>query len=528
MIDVLLAQLIDSAQPRMNHDLCNGLSSIQMGECEDYINQVIRGAAESFPDGLEYVSYRRCTPSEEYREITRPPKPKRSFELSESNVYMVKYKFRYKGVDIRPRFIMLPYITDGGIIHLKGTQYKVSPVLGGRIFNIEKGKVFITTPRTPMAFDRTAVSLILNNVVIQTNVVHSMLYNMLESARSKLSPTLIHYMLSSYGLKGMMKNLFNVKIKVGLQELDKLTGNKDWYVYRSRQLPPLGRAYRGRDVSEIRIAIKKEDHNTIMNSILGAVFYIIDQCPEAVTVEDINNPELWLRLLSRFIFKVTELESTEYDKMLSHLDSVKRSMDPLTRRILLQDGIPCNTIFDLFKYIVLHLHDMVIHHDVGSMYNMELTTVKHLCYHIVYNINQVMYELKRLNGDRITAEKITSVMDNSFRRDKIFTVSKHGELSADDISADCKPFGATCNIVSQSKAATAGRLNKHSSGINDPAMLLHASQVEVGTYLMISKADASGRSKANPFMYFSDRHFVSPRPILEETVENFRKLITKS
>ncbi len=523
MVDVRLVQAIASSRPKLNPDICEGLPLLHIREVEEYINDIFRSAAESLPPQLKYVGPERCTPYEEYKEIIRPLKPKRSFELARSDIYLMKYNFTFNGVPLRPRYIFLPIISDGSIIHLKGTQYKVSPVLGGRAFNIERGIIFMNTPRARLTFNKTPVSFILNRQISHADIVYSPMYNMSATDRSKLVSSLVHYQLAEYGLHGMMKRYYNTDIKVGYEELDELIGTGEWYVFASRQLPPIGRGKNKFNPSAIRIAVKAEDYKPIFNSVLGAVFYIIDNFPESIQAEDTIHSDLWLRLLSRFIFKTPDTERKMYEEMLNHLNSIRHYMDPITKKVLEKEKIPNRDIFDLFQYLVNNFHDIVIHHDVGSMYNLELTTTKHVVYDIVHNIFMMMFELMKLTGDRVTQKNVTEIMDKILRRDKILNTKKHGEYSADGIASDCKPYAATCNLISQTKAA--GKNQKHQNQMEDPSLLLHHSQVEVASYQMMSKAEPSGRSKANPFMTLIGKSYVIQNPNMVDYVEHLKTLL---
>jgi len=527
-MDIRLGELMGTTVPRMNHDLCSGIAEVQMKNVEHYLNFVMAGAAASCPEGLKYVDLRRCTPQEEFREITRALKPKRAYELSKSDVYMVKFMFTFKGVEMRPRYSLLPFVGPGGIIHLNGTQYKVSPVLGGRILNIDKNVVYLTTPKSPMAFDRTGVFCKVDGRTTMADAVHSKFYNMSKVDRpTKIDTTLMHYILAEYGLSVTLLKYFKVDaILIDTDPTDYIN-SPDYKVFSSTRLPALTKSMRQDTTCDISIIVPIANYTKSLDPIIGAVFYIMDQCSDSVQLCDVDDPELWLRLLYRFIFKKPDAPSTEHEKMVAHMDSVRHSLDPLTKELLMNEGILCNDIFELFTYMQYNLHDLIIHNDVGSMYDMELSTVKHLTYHIVCNINNVMYELKRLTGDRITEDNIYKIMNTSFHKDSIFTVSKHAELSSDDIASDCKPYGATCNIISQSKAATAGISQKHTSTLNDHSHLLHPSQTEVATYLMMSKAEPTGRGKGNPFLNMSGRHYVSARPSLEAEIEEFGKLIER-
>ena len=243
--------------PKMNKRIVEGLAVSQLNDVENYVHDVFRCAAESFPEGMKYLGGRRCTPLEQFREITRALNPTCRFDLLRSDVYLMKYSFSFNGVELSPRYIFLPFVSDGGLIHLRGTQYKITPVLGGKVFNIEKGNIYMPTPRLRMGFNKTPTTCILNGRILNTSSVTSRLHNMKTPERSVLQPILLHYMLAEYGLYTTMKDFFKVDIKFGKGELDKLDP-AEWMVYRSRQLPIITRKIETNEVTELRIAIHKD------------------------------------------------------------------------------------------------------------------------------------------------------------------------------------------------------------------------------------------------------------------------------
>jgi len=526
MIDTKLLSLVSSKMPQINKKAMEGIAMSQLSEVEEYIHNTFRCAAESFPPGLKYIGGRRCTPLEQYREIIRPLKPKKAFEMLRSDVYLMKYLFTFNGIELRPFYIFLPFVSDGGIMFLKGTQYKVTPVLGGKVFNIEHNNIYMPTPRMRMGFSQYTVSCILNDKIVHSNCVASYLYNMNKVDRSVLYPTLMHYILAKYGLQTALLKLFNVHITVGKYELDKLS-QQGYKVYRSRQIPY--RKVISYEPSEVRIAIPENEYYPLLDNIISTVFYIIDNCTDATNeIEELENPKLWLRLLDRFIFKDQGTEKKRFEKMEEHLQNTENTYDPVTRRTLMSDSILCNDIFELFRYICLNYQDIVIHHDVGTMYYKELTTTKHLLFNVVYNIFIAMYELQKLPENLLTVEKISKVLIDNLRKDKIFSTLGHGELTSTGIATDCKYFGATGNMISHSKATAVAGSKRSKKTTNDPGLLLHESQVEVATYAWITNRCPHGRSKINPFINFGEKFQILPSPQLEHTLTGLRELLRKN
>jgi hypothetical protein len=61
-VDSELCRVIDTIQPKLNSDICNGYAAYQMTETETvrYIDRVFRSAAADFPEGLTYEGCRPC------------------------------------------------------------------------------------------------------------------------------------------------------------------------------------------------------------------------------------------------------------------------------------------------------------------------------------------------------------------------------------------------------------------------------------------------------------------------------------
>lgn len=525
MVDTTLLDIMSEQVPKMNEELCNGVAINQVAQCEQYLNDVLRGAAESLPAGLTFTGLSRIDPYEEFIERVRSPTHPhkcRTFELSRSDVYMVRLDFRFQNREMRPRYINLPFIREGAIMYLKDTQYEVSPILGGKIFNIERNSVYMWVDRARVVFSKVNHTCMINDRAVHSEVVYSPLYNVREASDgSKLASTLVHYILAKYGLTGMLKRFHKVAPKIGGVELDELAQNGEWFVYSSAMLSKGG---------PIRIAISAKDHTEAVQKKVASVFYIIDHCPEAIQVEDMDQPELWIGLLPRFIFKDVGVELIAYAEMVTHLASVEQYMDPVLRSSLHSVGIISEDIYDLFSHMISHFQDMLIHHDAGSMYGLEMSTVRHLMASIVHSIFTLVFELRKYSDERITENNITRAMYSNLTKDRIYMITKHGELSANQTAADCKVFGTTCNLVPQAKAAASGPAKKSKTKIDltDPNLLLHRSQPEVATYQMMSKSDPTGRAKANCFLTTFKRYIIAQNPELEEYIEHFGRLIERN
>lgn len=524
MIDIALQQLITDSLPKVNKTITSGLATEQLSSVEDEINRVFICASESFPPGLKYICIKRCTPLEQYLEITRPLQPSKTFDLAKSNVFMIKLYLSFKGVELRPFYMFLPFAEPGNLTFIKGTQYMIMPVLGGKIFNVETSSIYMPIPRTRLGFLQFAYSCMKNNNMIHNSVIYSYLhYGLTKNERSNLKPTLMHYILANYGLTDTFKLLFGLDIKVGNEELFNLNPEQ-WIIYSS------SKSITGNDklltnVPSIKIAIPTKQKFKLLDSVMCSLFYILDNSSyDYRTYSELDNPKLWLFLLSRFIFKDATHEKKQFDKMNEHLISVTKFMDPITKKVLSLDNIFCNTIFDLFKYIIIHFQDILIHNDPGSMYNKQLATTKYILYPVIYNIFTVMYGLQSLPENLLTHEKITSMILKLLSKNIITKTDGHGELVPFTPASDCMLYATTLTCIPYSDAVNTGDGRKKKT-LNISANLLHPSQAEGGCIRWITKSGPTGRNKINPFLNISREGIIIPNDKLKKSLNEVQLLL---
>ncbi len=124
-MDKYLMALIKDNTPKMNYDVVNGYSTLKLKGAPDYINRIFKWAYTSMEAfcGVRYEGYEICTPREEFNFVTKPRQSRRSVNIGESSLYMVKFFFTYRGEKLDPIFLYLPFCEDGNIMYLGGTRY---------------------------------------------------------------------------------------------------------------------------------------------------------------------------------------------------------------------------------------------------------------------------------------------------------------------------------------------------------------------------------------------------------------------
>lgn len=526
----ILKKCMDTA-PRFNMDIVHGLAYKQSTDIEKYVDEVIRCASESFPTGLKYLDFRRATPEENIMHQTRPYRSKRNYELAMSDLYMCAYLFEFEGTLIT-KYMMLPYIRPGGIIRIRGASFTVSPVLTDNIFSVTSSYIYMPVTRDKLIFKKLVHNHRVNGEVASIDVVYASVFNIKREVRNnQRESTLIHYMLAKYGLTETFRKYFNTTIVVGSDdEINESNYPIDQYtICSSTGLSPQNKGNSLYSPTRLRIAVPTQNYTKAVASAIGGIYYILAWEPDVFGPEDMDKIMLWRRILPRFIKSDVGLETKAMEEMNAHFESLDAYIDDLVRRRLQKENIPCENIYDVFHHIIETFSDRTMYSDPADMIKKkQLETIRPLLTGIVYAISNLTFKLWKMQGERLNAFGVISVLGKLFPTNEIYKINKsHGEVTTLESATDLLPVEVTKNLVSQAKA-TSSKRNRKEGGMNDPTHALHASQAVVSSYLFVTKAEPSGRASINPFMQLDKNGGILIDPETEKKIEKLEKLLKHS
>ena len=523
----LLKRCMDTA-PRMNPELASGLAYHQSTSIERYIDQVIDCASISFPEGLTYHGYRPATPEEQLTHLTRQYRSKKNYELAPSDLYMCAYFFKFKGEELKTRYIQLPYIRPGGLIRVRGSSFVVSPVLTDNIFSITNDQIYMPVTRGKLTFKKINVNFKANGEVVSVDAIYSLIYNIKrEDKHSQRESLLIHYLLAVYGVKETFRKYFGFDIVYGEEDITpQKYPSSDWVICSTQGLRPANKGYNNYMPSSMRIAVPKEHYSQTVASAVGGIFYIIDREPDMVSPEHMENILFWRRLLPRFIKSNVGLETKAMDEMNAHFESLDAYMDDLVRRRLQQEDIPRENIYDLLAHVMNTFSERTMNCEAADMItNKQLETIRPLLTDIVYSISTLTFKLWKMQGERLNLQNIMGDFDKFFPTNAIYKINRsHGEVSSLESATDLLPLAVTKSLIPQTKATSVRKSNRENE-MTDPAFALHPSQCLVSTYLFITKSDPSARSSINHFLKLGPNGEVIVEPEIVKELEQLDRLL---
>lgn len=519
-MDPTFRLLIDQEFPKINREVCEGLATVVIPRAEEYIDQVFRAAAKSFPEGLEYTGYVRCTPHEEYEEITRVKNNKRFYDLAKSNIYMVKYFFRYDGVDLPPRYIYLPFVNEAGILYIGGSMFHVSPVITDVVISPTHHTVFIRLIRDRIVFERQYHSMVINGVKETEHVSWAMIHRMKKSGRkiqdtTKAKTCAVHYLLAKYGLRKSLEKFFQVtEVIVGREEInEKHYPKDDWVICESTQLKPATFIYPVYNPTAIKVAIPKEQWNQDVKIFMLGFFYVVDHFPTRIHPSYVDRTETWMILLGHIISSGHYGDGKLYDLICDHLESVDHYVDPIVAEKLAHIGYQVNDFYELLALIIKHFNEWVANYaEINvSLYGKTMEILYYVLFNVTSAIFNLNFKLNKLASkkklmtkdgqvQRMTARDVIELMGNYLKHGEIFRVRRDNvAVNSVSYSGDNK-YPKITSVCGLQQSTPGARRQSHKNTVIDETKRLHVSQLDAGSVLFLSKTNPTPTSHANLFI----------------------------
>ena len=507
----LFRQLLEKESPKMNSVMVRGLAVNRVAKIEEYIENVFKSAAKSFPPGLEYIGYRRCSPIEEYTESTRSRNNKRTADIARSDIYMCKYQLRWQGKDLPVKYIYLPFLREGGLMWLGGSPYHISPVLTDKVISVGFDSIFVRLLRDKLTFKRCYHGYVIDGRRETIQVVWSQIYRN-SSAKRKVPPTtkanstVIHYLLAKMGFYATMRKLLGFDPIVSEVPFDRNEyPNKDWVVCSSSQLKPttyIGEFYKG---TSIQIAVPRSRWNNTTKSIIGSVFYLLDHFPTRLTLNSLDNKELWMILLGHIIFSGNYTEGKLYKSIYEHFVSLEEYIDDVIAMKLSESGYPVSDLYDLLGLMIQHFNEWLagIKGSINSVYGKDLEIDYYVGFETTSGIFRFVFNLnKQAARKELTEKDVIDILNRNIKPRGVYKLrSGNLAVSGMNYSGD-NIYPKVTAIMAEQESLPGPKRGKHKRKVPDVTKRLHMSMLEVGSLLYLPKNNPTPTARMNPYTSF--------------------------
>lgn len=539
-MDIALTQRIRGKTPKFNDVICNGLAMTQIPLAAKYVSDLFQCAQDIFPPGLVYEGYKICTPQEAYGELTRKGNITTQLDRAKNDLFMVRYRFSFDGKPIEDRFLYLPYVTDGGIITLRGARYSISPLLTDSSISVGVDHIYIPMGQAKLTFKRESQNFMRNGKPEMADVVWSQIYRRKQKSMRvsgypavRANTCLMHYLLCKYGLHGTFSLMRGIHVEVGDERniTTERFPESEWSIFASTGLKPRAIKDRHYTPTRLRIAVRNKDYDFVVASMIAGVFYIVEHFPQRMLPEYVDETRLWRILLGHQLFPPGSSEGKLVDDVNNHFDTVDDYLDVLAKDDLARDGVVCADIYGLFMRIIETFNQRITQSgdNLASMYDKRLVVLRFALYDIRKNIYLMSYQLKSKARKRLTPDDIKKIMRKFLKPNLVISMNTgHGEVSSISSPGDNKIHKITSLLVPQtSSSGSDSGAGKSRASMIDPTKFLHASYAEVGSYSNLPKSDPSGRSRINPFVEIDDYGAIVRKGRFAALIDNVQQKIKR-
>lgn len=506
------ARLFDHIQRKcesFNRTITRGLAVEAMKEVEQYVDRLWRCAEVDFPPQLRYVRGVRCTPQEEYNVLTARRSTSNNrmyYDFSRSDMYLMKYIFEFEGEELKPRYLFLPFVSEGGLITIKDSIFSISPVLADRAISVGENSIYVPVTRAKLTLKRDIHPFLVNGRRISANVIWGKIHNATDTGTGRrtitANSTLPHYLFCKYGVQETFRHMLGVSVHVGDAETinEERFPAGEWSICQSMQMKPPGVRNRFWVPPTVRLAIKTDDLSVGAQGLIGGFFYVADRFPERMRPEWLNDIVHWRTLMGHVIFANDESAGKLLSRIDSHMDSLDSYVDSNARAELAADGVYVNNLYELFMHVIETYAQRVSQSSgqVASMYGKRLSVLRYVLADITYAIFYVVFGLQASQKKKaLTKKDVMEVMNKLLKINLIQKINdKHAEVSSVSSPSDCMAFKITSNLVLQSDIGS-GQAGGRSSTL-DASKIAHASIMEIGQAFNLPKGEPTGRKRSNP------------------------------
>lgn len=516
--------------PKFNRTMVEGICFHRLNYAIDYIDNFIKYSCNNKTNThLEYLGYRELSPKEEIKFLFNKT-GKVIYDIAENDMYLVEFMFKYGQEEtVRKHLFYIPYMSKGNVIRLSGSKFLTMPILSDKVISIGDKIIFINILTAKYSFTRTYFSVVVNGRFNRVPVINTELYrNQVKKLEdtTKANTTVIHYLLANYGYSKTMQMLLGFVPKA-VYDYDK----DDKVVIQSTGNPPHG-YIRNKLIykpSNIKFVIDKNKYTEDVLYCIGNIFYILDNFPESVTIDELDNRVIWKRLLGEIIHSGNHGLGYLSEKINAHFNDLNSNFDTITINKLKDIGVESNNLIGLLVIIFKNFNKWIMNSEVRSLYHnktyeVESFILSHLTSRITRIVLDINKEELRVNNDILDSKIVDKIFKKYFVTRAIFSLKKDKQyVTSIEYSGDHLYPKNTAMVVQQESDF----VNINNTDVNtSEKKRIVASMATVGSILGLSKKNPTPVIRLNPYVNVDEKTgTILPHPLYNDIIEHTDKLL---
>jgi hypothetical protein len=520
-----------------NHDVARGLAHLESKQMMGLLDKILKSAFSDPSLGLVYVDYKRPPPEESAEEIHRVSSSG-GFDISASDLHVVKYVFKYGMLldKTTERYRWMPFIRPGNLIMLGGSSYLTKPVVTDKIISPGPENTFIRLLRTKISISKINYACTVNGFrTLDLSVPLMSIFNKKPKDKAtNCKSTLLLHLLGQYGLTGMFKKFGFKDVVITSQDGIQTVDLNQYLAYTTGAL-----AGKSMTANNLVLLAPNADRCRLLDQLMCNTFYLLDNLK--LSLDMVDTPGEWQRTLGTILYGdkndtwLTLNMRRQYETLLtSYMPPVMVEMLRVDFGDLLGPDLQHEGFFKLLILTMMN-YDMwlsVANEISASAYDKQYAVNYFLLYDTITKINQISWELfeSKVNGG-LTDASILKCLRKHFTLRGFYRVTDKSNLSVVSISTHISNYvyrSVNASLQLNANGAT-GAQKKAKGPPIDPTTLLHETHLIAGTMSAIGASKMSPLSTINIFAPIDRASMtIIPTDVDLCHLESIREVLSKS
>lgn len=536
-MDIGFDKLCHEQMPKFDQKIIDGLVYSQLKNAKAVIDDRIHMAAESFPEGVEYMGSRIVSPQEAYRVMANLHSHINKHQLvdtASNDVFMVKYRFKAFGDELTPKYLLLPNFRKGNTIRITGKEFTGMAVLADPGFSVTADYVFIRVTRAPVTFERVIHTVVKDNDTYSKYLAWSRLHHRggandpsRESDQIKVgsvSTLISHYLFCKYGFKEAFRKFG--KSEVLIIDESQLTDEhrKKYTVYQSRKIAP--RALRikiGYDLiaTTLCVLVPKATTTELTEDFAISALYVLDHFTEFNDVEELYGEWVWKVLLGYILWGDQLGSGKLVENIDAHLKSLDDYIDLETKENLYyEEDLNIRDVYELFAYIVENINDLIANRSdsIANMIGKRLVASQYILKDITERIFKCLFELNSNRRRKFTTGDYNQIFARYFSVNTIMglrNTSKKPFMASVTTPGDNMFYRGTSRLQLQTRTGERLPGSSKNVAVDDPSNHIHSSWIDQGNIGVLPQSYPVAKSTINPTAILDERNRIVERKELK-------------
>lgn len=497
----------------------------------EYIDQFIRYSVENKTNThLRYLGYKEVGYKDEVKFILGNS-TKQPFDIAQNDLYLVEFIFQYGSEPVeRRQLFYIPYMSKGNMIRISDKNFLAMPTLADKVVSVGDKIIFINILTAKYSFSRYYYSIIVDNEFHSVPLIVTELYknqSKKQESTTKAYSTVMHYLLANYGYTTTMKSLlgFVPKVVYDYEGNDKIvitnTGNIPRQYIKPREL------YQR---SNIKFLVDKKDYNETVAYTIGNILYIIDNFPDMIRIDNLDDTFMWKRLLAEIIHSGNYTLDYLMEKISAHFNDINSKFDTIIYNKLLDIGVRADNLVGLLLEIFRNFNNWIMAEDPRSLYHNKTFEVEsYILSEITSRITKAVLDINkeelRIGSQELEKSEVDKIFKNHLKPKAIYRIKQNKQFitSIEYCGDHLYPKNSAMVVVQESDFKNTD--NKSNMSVDKKKIV--ASMATIGSILGLSKKDPNPLVRLNPYVNVDYKTgTVLPHPEYNPIIEETDKVLT--